>query len=239
MSTVLKAAQEIERRGMPTASKSVAMAGSEEQRGSHLWFFVLGALTLVMGGGFLALQMVDGSVLPPPRPALAAVPAALPVALAVPVPAAAPPPAQVAIAEAADAPWGRVDDDSSAEPEAMPRARAAVANVAPPVAKRERTRVAALPSKVTSRVPAPVESLDDEEVVEPIGRGSGKVGVQVRNILYDADTAERTVSLRIGGAQPVTLHQGESSRGVEVQLITRDGVYLRQGSEIYMVSGRR
>jgi hypothetical protein len=245
VSTVLKAAQEIERRGMPSAASRVAMAGADE-RVSRLWFFVVGGLTLAAGGGFLALQMMDGTAAPPARPAIAAAPAAAPPAAQPPsVPAravapvaavaiAVPPPAQVAMAAPAEAPWGRVDDDSSADPESEPAAKVVVASVPTSAAKRSNA-----PSRVASRGRAPVEPVGEADDVEPVAKGSGTTGVQVRTIFYAADIAERAVSLRIGGASPVTLHQGESARGVEVQLITRDGVYVRQGGSIFMISGRR
>ena len=56
--------------------------------------------------------------------------------------------------------------------------------------------------------------------------------VRVMSIAYSPDMSLRAVTLRIGDARPVTLHEGESASGVEVQLILRDAVYIRQGGNV-------
>jgi len=54
------------------------------------------------------------------------------------------------------------------------------------------------------------------------------------SIAYSLDVMHRAATLRIEG-RPVTLHQGESASGLEVQLILPDSVYLRSGGEIFAV----
>jgi hypothetical protein len=58
------------------------------------------------------------------------------------------------------------------------------------------------------------------------------------SIAYSANVSARSAALRIGG-QAMTLHQGDSARGVEVQLILPNSVYLRRGRDIFAVDARR
>ncbi len=61
----------------------------------------------------------------------------------------------------------------------------------------------------------------------------GSAGVQLRSIDYSQETARRSVTLQIAGGSAVTLHEGESARGIEVQLILPRMVYLRQGASVF------
>ncbi len=63
--------------------------------------------------------------------------------------------------------------------------------------------------------------------------------VEVTSIDYAQDPAQRSVSLRLDGGDVVTLHENESARGVEVQLIQREGVYVRRGAEVLMLAPPR
>lgn len=65
--------------------------------------------------------------------------------------------------------------------------------------------------------------------------GRGVPRVQVRAIVSGADPNGRRVVLRIGGGPSVTLHEGESSDGVDVQFITANTVYLRHHGNIFTV----
>jgi hypothetical protein len=67
----------------------------------------------------------------------------------------------------------------------------------------------------------------------------GERPIQVRSIAYSRNSAARTVTLLFDEEHAVTLHEGESADGVEVQLILRDTVYLRQGSTVFAVSHGR
>ena len=55
-------------------------------------------------------------------------------------------------------------------------------------------------------------------------------------IRYSSSPTERAVTLEVDGGSPVTLHQGESAGELEVQLILPDGVYVRRGGHVWMVS---
>lgn len=55
-------------------------------------------------------------------------------------------------------------------------------------------------------------------------------------VSYSAVGGQSTVTLQTGGARRVTLHEGESADGVEVQLIQPHTVYLRHEGNILAVS---
>jgi hypothetical protein len=57
-------------------------------------------------------------------------------------------------------------------------------------------------------------------------------------ITYSPDASERTAALRVDG-ETRRVRQGDSVRGVDVQLITPDSVYLRRGKEIFAVDPER
>ncbi len=83
------------------------------------------------------------------------------------------------------------------------------------------------PQAEAGAVPGPVSVAPGMLADEP--RDQTRLGLE--SIRYVAPPAERTVTLRIDGA-PVTLHQGESAGGIEVQLIMREGVYVRQAGDV-------
>jgi hypothetical protein len=56
--------------------------------------------------------------------------------------------------------------------------------------------------------------------------------IRVQSISYSADPAERVVTLRVGNGAPLTLHEGESAKGIEVQLVLRDTVYVRHRGNV-------
>ncbi len=60
--------------------------------------------------------------------------------------------------------------------------------------------------------------------------------IEVKSIRYSQSLPERSATLRIAGAAALTLHEGESAQGVEVQLILPRTVYLRQGSAVFAVN---
>jgi hypothetical protein len=57
--------------------------------------------------------------------------------------------------------------------------------------------------------------------------------VRVQGVAYTSAPERRTATLAIDGAPAVTLRQGESASGIEVQLILRDQVYLRYGADVF------
>ena len=63
--------------------------------------------------------------------------------------------------------------------------------------------------------------------------------VRLRSIGYVAAAERRSATLTIDGGPAVTLRQGESASGVEVQLILRDAVYVRHGADVFAVGVER
>jgi hypothetical protein len=57
----------------------------------------------------------------------------------------------------------------------------------------------------------------------------------VASIDYSPEANRRAVTLRLDG-NVITLREGESAGGVEVQLIEAEGVYVRRGAEVLMLS---
>jgi hypothetical protein len=53
----------------------------------------------------------------------------------------------------------------------------------------------------------------------------------LESIRYAEDPGKRSATLTIDGA-PVTLHQGGTAGGVEVQLILPAAVYIRRGGDV-------
>jgi len=59
--------------------------------------------------------------------------------------------------------------------------------------------------------------------------------IDVASIAYSPDPGSRAVTLSVDG-EPVTLHERTSAHGIEVQLIERDGVYVRRGGEVIRIA---
>jgi hypothetical protein len=57
--------------------------------------------------------------------------------------------------------------------------------------------------------------------------------LRVESIRYAEAPGDRTVALAIDGAPSVSLRQGESAGGVEVQLILPGAVYVRRGPDVF------
>lgn len=67
--------------------------------------------------------------------------------------------------------------------------------------------------------------------------GTGRVAVV--GIEYSANPTERVATLRLDDETVVRLHERESARGVEVQLIQSDGIYVKRGGEVFMLAVSR
>jgi hypothetical protein len=134
---------------------------------------------------------------------------------AVAPPRAEPPPAAVTPqpkpAAAEDAPWARVERTRPAEPAATP------ARPGPDPGRAEVTPAREKP--VPAREP----------------RGADYSGLRVQAIDYSPVAAARAVTLTLDGARPFTLHEGQSARGVEVQLILPEVVYVHIGTDVFAV----
>ena len=66
----------------------------------------------------------------------------------------------------------------------------------------------------------------------------GAPGLALVDVRYAESRGQRTATLRIDGS-PVVLREGESAHGIEVQLVTRDGAYVRRGAEVLMLERPR
>ena len=60
--------------------------------------------------------------------------------------------------------------------------------------------------------------------------------VEVTALSYSSDPGRRSVALRLDDGAVVTLHEHDSARGIEVQLIDKDGVYVRRGGDVTRLS---
>jgi len=63
--------------------------------------------------------------------------------------------------------------------------------------------------------------------------------VRLRSIAYVTEPEQRTATLTIDGSPAVTLRQGESAGGIEVQLILREAIYVRHGPDVFAVGVER
>jgi cytoskeletal protein RodZ len=240
VTTILKASQEIERRnaGEPTIVTPMA----RERPWSRSAALVLVPVAVVAGG----LALLWGLARSPDAPALDAPGSAARSARVVEEtkPAsAAPPKVPARTVEHGDdtAPWGKIHEDTIAVAPAIER----VAAAPPPMRKvQTQPRAAAAPRSETRAVPAapapraetrPPPPAADPEPEERAAPSSGTPSVDVRAIKFSSDSTKSHVTLRIGGGAPMVLKEGESVRGVEVQLILEDGVYVRHGGNIRRV----
>lgn len=110
----------------------------------------------------------------------------------------------------AEVPWARTGAARSTAPAAAPERKVAAVRPAKETVPPRADVIAPTPSRPAAGGPVVVESVG----VGPTGQ-------------------ERTVALAINGAKAVTLRQGESAGGYEVQLILPDAVYLRHGGNVF------
>jgi hypothetical protein len=124
----------------------------------------------------------------------------------------------------------------------------------PPRARVERWRpstspsVAAAPPAVaaapTAAPPPAVAAPAPEGAAPPATQGPSagsqtEPAVRLRSIGYVTAPEKRTATLTVDGAPAVTLRQGESAGGIEVQLILRESVYVRHGPDVFAVGVER
>ena len=131
-----------------------------------------------------------------------------------------------------------------AAPRAVPPPAAVMpAPPAPPVARG----APKLPTPVPVRKPAPPPPAAAPAAVPPTPavphraeppRSGTEPRIQIAGIRYSDAPTERTVMLAIDGDPPLTLHQGESTGDLEVQLILPDAIYVQRGGRVWMVSAR-
>ena len=63
-------------------------------------------------------------------------------------------------------------------------------------------------------------------------------GLSLVRVHYGESRSERTATLRIDGSA-IVLHEGETVQGIELQLVTAEGVYVRRGGEVLMLAPSR
>ncbi len=115
-------------------------------------------------------------------------------------------------------PWGHIGQERAA-PAAVPMAAPTRPHLGPPAKAQAKPAIAHTDAAVPPLVP-------------------GDAGIRVQSIRYTPDSTKRTATLWIGGTA-TTLHEGESARDVEVQLILPDMVYVRRGGSVFAIAGSR
>ena len=125
---------------------------------------------------------------------------------------------------------------------------------APPRARVERWRPSTSPSVAaaqpaveaapTAAPPPAVAAPSPEGAAAPATPGASagsqpEPAVRLRSIGYVTAPEKRTATLTIDGAPAVTLRQGESAGGIEVQLILHESVYVRHGPDVFAVGVER
>jgi hypothetical protein len=110
---------------------------------------------------------------------------------------------------------------------------------APPVAHVEppRARVADRPTAGVAPTP-PVATRSPAPVPRSYSAAPGGPAIEVASIQYSPGGGS-TVTLSVGGAAPVTLRQGDTVDGLEVQLIVQGSVYLRHGGNVFAIDAPR
>jgi len=63
-------------------------------------------------------------------------------------------------------------------------------------------------------------------------------GLSLVRVHYSESRSERAATLRIDGSA-IVLHEGETAEGIELQLVTPEGVYVRRGGEVLMLAPSR
>jgi hypothetical protein len=64
------------------------------------------------------------------------------------------------------------------------------------------------------------------------------VGLSLVRVNYSESRSERTATLRIDGSA-IVIHEGETVQGIELQLVTAEGAYVRRGGEVLMLAPSR
>ena len=84
-----------------------------------------------------------------------------------------------------------------------------------------------------------VEGEDRPAATEPAGAAAPRAaGLSLVRVNYSESRSERTATLRIDGSA-VVLHEGETVQGIELQLVTAEGAYVRRGGEVLMLAPSR
>lgn len=82
---------------------------------------------------------------------------------------------------------------------------------------------------------------EDRPVAAPDAPASAApraAGLSLVRVRYSESRSERTATLRIDGSA-IVLHEGETAQGIELQLVTPEGAYVRRGGEVLMLGPSR
>ena len=157
------------------------------------------------GAAATVVALLPGRDVPKPPQVVQARPAA-------PQPQRPAPVAKAAVKD--DPPWGRVGRWNA------------------PAAARTPARST---SKAVPETAPPQPKVSPAAPPEQPAQTSDGSALRVQSINYSSVREKRTVTLTVDGSRTVTLRQGESAAGIEVQLILRDAVYVRQGTDVFVV----
>ena len=217
MSTILEALREREPKLTPAGGDPIHRADPRDWPPGR-WALVAG---LAVAAASVALVLGGRDAERPRRPALDLKQAA-------PVPEPTARPATIPKTPAAgEPPRARVERWRPSAPPpvaAAPPVVAAAPAASPPVTGP----AVAAPTPEAAAVPA-----------TPRVTAGPEPAVRLRSIAYVTEPAQRTATLTIDGAPAVTLRQGESAGGIEVQLILRESVYVRHGADVFAVGVER
>lgn len=215
MTTILRALEELERRG--TAVTQPAAARTERRRRPR--GPIAAVLLTLIGGAIGLVSFIAGrhspGLISTGTPTAVSPPQVLPQAQVVPPHPVEMPPGESSAKDAL--PWAYVER------------RKLAAQPAPAPVVPHMPRVVAQQPQPRRKVEAPQTAPAAPSSVP------GQPRIQVQSIVYSGEPEKRAVTLRIDG-RAATLREGESANGLEVQLILRDAVYLRHGGNVFAVS---
>jgi hypothetical protein len=220
VSTILEALRQREPRLTPAAGNAIAWIDLRE------WSAWRWALVVGLTAAAASIPLIrSGPGTEPRRPELAS---HLP----------QPPPAREPVTRSATVP-------SMADRDEPPRARVERRrSLGPPVVAAEAAPPAVVPSApapvaAPATADSPQQAVAAPPTVAAPSEPQAQPAVRLRSIGYAAAPEKRTATLAIDGAPAVTLRQGESAGGIEVQLILREAVYVRHGPDIFAVEVER
>ncbi len=139
--------------------------------------------------------------------------------------------------------------------EREPTAPVASAPAAPAAAVRHETPAAGVSQALAPAAAAPSVPPWLARMGPPRGRVDGEespaaatgsaasaapraAGLSLVRVHYSEGRSERTATLRIDGSA-IVIHEGETAQGIELQLVTPEGAYVRRGSEVLMLAPSR
>ncbi len=221
MSTILKALQELERRDSHFVRSDVS-ATQAARRGR--WGILSASLLALLGAAVGVASLMRGGAAPPAQSdhtssaERRSVPAAPGPAVQKVIPPEPPPAVPQTSSAKEDVPEGGATKPQPAAP----------ARVRQPAVLKE--KVATSQAKQPRQAPPPKPAADKYPLIPAQPR------VQLKAIAYGEKASDSSVTLRINGGDVVTLHEGDSIGGVEVQLILPDTVYLHYGGNVFTIS---